>query len=79
MVLYRVDRTSLLASAALDALVYVGTCGLPVDDLVNARRADGNALTDAGALVIVHFDDDPELLALPFAHVDHERHLETAS
>ncbi len=78
MVLDRVRRARFLARAALDALVYVWAGGLVIDYLVHAGWTDRHALAYPGALVIVNFDDDAELLALPLAHVDHERHLAAA-
>ncbi len=71
----RTYRARFLAGATLDALVYVGACGLAIDYLVHARRADRDALTYPGALCIVDLDDYSELLAFPFPHVGHDRHL----
>jgi hypothetical protein len=61
--------TSVLTSAALYAIVDVDRNRLAVLELVDADRAHVDAISRAIASVIVDFDDDAGLLALPLPHV----------
>ena len=71
MVLDRTGWTRFLTRATLDAIVDVGTCGLAFHDLVHIRWADGYALPDPSALLVIDLDRDADLLALPLTYVGH--------
>jgi len=71
VMLDRSRRTGILTCAALHTVVYVRGRRLPIDYLVDARRAHDGALAHALALLVVDLDHDPELLALPPPYVGH--------
>ena len=70
--LYCVDGASFLASAALDAVIYIGAGRLALDNFIDIGWADFYATAYPGTQVIVDLYGDPDLLALPFPHVSHD-------